>query len=72
MNRKIVSELVNIVGKEYVSTREDVLLTYAETASMAKDPVTPGAVVRPGSAEEVSQILQLCNKHQILVTPRSG
>jgi len=72
VNKRIVSELAKIVGEEYVSTREDVLLTYSETASMAKDPVTPGAVVRPGSAEEVSQILQLCNKHKILVTPRSG
>ncbi|MFW9845615.1 MAG: FAD-binding oxidoreductase [Candidatus Thorarchaeota archaeon] len=72
MDSRIVAELSGIVGEDYVSTREDVLLAYSETASMAKDPVKPGVVVRPGSVEEVSEILKLCNAEGILVTARSG
>ncbi|MFW9967253.1 MAG: FAD-binding oxidoreductase [Candidatus Thorarchaeota archaeon] len=72
MDKKIVAKLAEIVGEDYVSTREDILLTYSETASMAKDPAIPGAVVKPGSVEEVSRVVKLCNAEGILVTPRSG
>jgi glycolate oxidase len=72
MDAAVVRELAKIVGEDYVSTREDVLLTYSETASMAKDPVKPSVVVRAGSTEEVSKILKLCNEKGIIVTPRSG
>jgi FAD/FMN-containing dehydrogenase len=72
MDAIIVKMLNEIVGEDYVSTKEDVLLAHSETASMAVDPVKPGAVVRPGSVEEVSAILKLCNAEGILVTPRSG
>ncbi|TFF84555.1 FAD-binding oxidoreductase, partial [Candidatus Thorarchaeota archaeon] len=72
MDRRIVDQLVKIVGGDYVSTRRDVLLTYSQSASMAVDPVMPGAVVKPKNTEEVSQVLQVANKHDIPVTPRSG
>lgn len=72
MDSGIISELENIVGGEYVSAREDVLLTYSQSASMASDPVKPGVVVRPKNTEEVSKILKLANRHGIPVTPRSG
>lgn len=72
MDKRILDELTGIVGDEYVSTRRDVLLTYSQSASMAFDPVHPGAVVRPGDTQQVSRILQVANKHGIPVTPRSG
>ena len=72
MDRKIVEELENIVGKKYVSTRKDVLLTYSASASTSYDPVLPGAIVRPGNTEEVSKVLKLASGHRIPVTPRSG
>jgi FAD/FMN-containing dehydrogenase len=34
--------------------------------------VFPGAVVRPGTTNEVSEILKVANKHKIRVTPRGG
>ncbi|TFG07843.1 FAD-binding oxidoreductase [Candidatus Thorarchaeota archaeon] len=72
MDQKIVSELAAIVGDDYVSTREDVLLTYSHSASIGYDGVMPGAVVRPANTQEVSEVLQVANKYKIAVTPRSG
>jgi glycolate oxidase len=72
LDLKVVRELEIIVGTEYVSTREDILLTYSSSASMGYDSVLPGAVVRPGSTEEVSEILKIANRYKIPITPRSG
>jgi FAD/FMN-containing dehydrogenase len=68
----VVAALSKIVGEEHISTRNDVLLTYATSASMAKEPVRPGAVVRPSSTEEVADILKLANEYNIDVTIRGG
>ena len=72
MDKSLITELAKIVGEEYISTRQDVLLAYSQSASMAIDPVMPGAVVRPGTTDEVAQILVLASKHGVAVTPRSG
>ena len=72
MKPSIVNELAQVVGEKFVSTREDVLHTYASSASMAKNPVRPGAVVRPSDADEIAALLKIANKHQIPVTIRSG
>ncbi len=72
MDKEIVRELSKIVGQEYVSTRKDVRLTYSTSASTSYEKVLPGAVVRPGTTEEVSEVLKVANKHKIPVTPRGG
>ena len=72
MDQRVVDELARIVGDEFVSTRDDVLLTYSASASTGYDPVRPGAVVRPGSTQEVADILKVANKYKVPVTPRSG
>ncbi|MHA1576018.1 MAG: FAD-binding oxidoreductase, partial [Candidatus Thorarchaeota archaeon] len=72
MDQQVVSQLTEIVGEEYVSTRKDVLLTYSTSASTGYDAVIPSAVVRPGTTQEVSEIIKLANKHKITVIPRSG
>jgi FAD/FMN-containing dehydrogenase len=72
LDKEVIRELSKIVGEEFITTRRDVLLTYSTSASTSYKQVIPGAVVRPGSAEEVSQILKIANKHKILVTPRAG
>lgn len=33
---------------------------------------TPDVVLRPGSAEEISQIMRLCHEHRVPVTPRGA
>ncbi len=72
MDPKIIEKLKAIVGDDYVSSRKDVLLAYSTSASIGYDSVLPGAVVRPATTEEVSQILKIANEDKIPVTPRSG
>ena len=72
MDKEIVRELSKIVGEDYISTREDVLLTYSTSASTSYERVLPGAVVRPGTTQEVSEIVKVANRHKIPVTPRGA
>ena len=67
-----MKKLTAIVGKEFISTRKDVLLAYSVSASTSYDSVIPGAVVKPADTQQVSEILKIANEHKILVTPRSG
>ncbi len=68
----MVRALEGIVGEEYTSTKDDVLLAYASSASMAKEPIMPGAVVRPSNAQEVASVLRIANEYNIDVTVRGG
>lgn len=63
--------LQQIVGAPHVFVDEDVLHQYAsdETEDLH---FLPDVVVKPASAEEISQILVLCNQHKIPVTPRGA
>jgi len=72
MNKKVIEELSKIVGPEYISTNQDVLIAYSMTGTMESDEVTPGAVVRPADSEQVSNILKIASKHDVPVTPRAG
>ncbi len=72
MNREILDRIEAIVGTQYMSTKKDVLYTYSTSASMICDITMPAVVVRPGSAQEVSELLRLANQYHIPVTTRSG
>lgn len=72
MEKSVIDELSKIVGEEFISTRQDVLLSYSQTSSMASDPVMPGVVVRPASTEQVSELLKIAWKYEVPVTARSG
>src|SRR6187549_2612873 len=60
-----------ICGEQYVFVDEDVLHNYAhdETEDLH---FLPDVVVKPGSAEEISAILTICNQYKIPVTPRGA
>ena len=60
-----------IVGERFVFVDEDVLQTYAhdETEDLR---FLPDVVLKPGTAEEVSEIMKICNQYKIPVTPRGG
>ncbi len=68
----VVQKLTSVVGEEYISIKEDVLLTYSVSASTSYNPVLPGAVVRPANTKQVSEIIKIANEYKISVTPRSG
>ena len=60
--------LKKIVGKEYLLTDEEKLLEYShdETEDLS---FPPEIVVKPRSVDEISKILNYCNKQKIPVTP---
>jgi len=76
----ILSELADVVGEEHVSTRDSDKLAYSTDWSWmsqmwldrGEEPVAPDVVVHPGSAEEISRVLQIANVYRIPVVPWGG
>ena len=68
--KQIYAELEQIVGAEYISDREYILagLRHAMPSSPVK-PLSPAAVLLPGTAEEVQQIVRVCNRHGLKFIP---
>jgi glycolate oxidase len=60
-----------LLVKSYVFVDEEVLNAYAhdETEDLH---FLPDVVIKPRTAEEISQILKICNQHKIPVTPRGA
>ncbi len=61
----------NILGAEYVFTDEESLNNYAhdETENLH---FLPDIVVKPRTAEELSEVMKICNAQKIPVTPRGA
>ena len=68
--KDVYAELEGIVGPEYISDREYVLaaMRHAMPSSPVKPP-SPAAVLLPGSAEEIQQIVKVCNRHGLKFIP---
>lgn len=67
----ILHKLTEIVGASNVFTDDETLLHYGHDET--EDYVFPPAVlVKPGSPQEISAILQLANQYKIPVTPIGG
>ena len=60
-----------IVGDAYVFVDDEVLNDYAhdETEDLH---FLPDVVLKPGNAQEISEVLKVCNQHKIPVTPRAA
>lgn len=71
LDNSFILALRNIVGNDYASIDEELLIRCASDET--EDHVfMPDIVVRPANTAEVSQVLRLCNEHEIPVTPRGG
>lgn len=67
----LYQELSGIVGKDYVRDDKMSLLTYAK--DMSSNPaVMSGVVVRPGTTEEIADIVKLANRTGCPVILRGG
>ncbi len=65
----IYKTLENIVGPEYISDKEYILAAYRHAGPGARQkPAGPGAVILPGSTEEVQAIVKACNRYNIKYT----
>lgn len=71
VNHSIISQFEAIVGKEHVILDPEKRDAYShdETEDYA---FLPDVVLKPGSTDEVSQIMKLCHEHSLVVTPRGG
>jgi glycolate oxidase len=67
----IIARFETIVGKEnaMIDAENRFVYSHDETEDIS---ILPDVVLKPGSAEEISQIMKLCNAHRIPVTPRGG
>jgi glycolate oxidase len=74
VTRAIAEELRGIVGRPYVIYDEPTAMQdYAHDEVAGEEYAhMPEAVVRPASAEEISQILKLANREWVPVTPRGA
>lgn len=67
----IISFLIDICGSQYVVTNLDELYNYQRDETL--DLSFPfDVLVKPGSVEEISEILKIGNQYKIPVTPRGG
>ena len=66
----VIRKIEALVGPEHVLTSPEDCWTYAYDAT--DQAHAPEAVVFPGSAAEISQILKLANEHRFPVTPRGA
>jgi glycolate oxidase len=67
----IIDQFRKIVGSEFVLVDEESRANYGhdETEHLL---YPPEVVLRPRTAEEISQVMQICNRHLIPVTPRGA
>lgn len=63
--------LLSALGPQAVQAGCDANRSYL-TDWTSRKPVVPLAVVRPGSTEEVSKALAICNEHGVPVVPQGG
>jgi alkyldihydroxyacetonephosphate synthase len=76
----IRSELEEVVGEAFISTRESDRLVYATDwfwvpqmwLDRGEQPSKPDFIVHPGSAGEISEIMQIANNFRIPVIPWGG
>ncbi len=61
VSSSLVSDLTSVVGDQYVIWKPEDLLVYEYDGSIDKAP--PQAVVLPATAEEVSEIVRIANRH---------
>lgn len=71
LSTALVQQLTSIVGAEHVLLNEDQRTEYG--SDKTEDYFfMPDVVVKPGTPQEVSDILKICNQHKLPVTPRGA
>jgi len=66
--REFLLDAARIVGDDFVLTSPSQMIPYSHDASPA-EPSMPSAVLLPGSAEEVSEIVKLANRYRVPLVP---
>ncbi|MFC1995308.1 FAD-binding oxidoreductase [Chloroflexota bacterium] len=78
LSKDVCQELEDIVGADNISQEPAILDSYAfqwaaelDRPDLSKFMERPVAVIVPGSTEEVSAIVKICNKYKLKVHPHS-
>ena len=71
VSRSVITALVRVVGNEHVHTSDEKRAHYGHDETEDLN-YPPEAVVRPNTAEEVAEVLRVCNDHNVPVTPIGG
>ncbi len=66
----LISDLATIVGDQYVIWKPEDLLVYEYDGSI--DKASPQAVVLPSTAEQVSKIVKIANRHGAYIVARGA
>ena len=66
-----IGQFKKICGAQYVITNEEELNNYAHDQT-EKLHFLPAVVLKVRSAEEISEVLKICNEDKIPVTPRGA
>ncbi len=66
----LISDLSAVVGEKYVIWKPEDLLVYEYDGSI--DRATPQAVVLPSTAEEVSEVVRIANRHGVYIVARGA
>lgn len=67
----IYNALIEIVGEDYASNRQEELFTYSKDLGTS-EPQWPEYVVAPKTTEAVQKIVRLANKEKIAIVPLGG
>jgi glycolate oxidase len=71
MDQTFLTELAAIVGREHTLSDRESLAVYGYDSTPELES-RPGAVVLPGSAEEIARVVSLCHGAGVTVTPRGS
>jgi len=72
INHSTINRFKKVVGDEYVLTSKEELLSYSYDSTAGVDSVVPKLVAKPGSTEEVAEVIKIANEEEINVIPRGA
>jgi len=67
-----VEEAEKLLGSEHVTTNLAIRRGYLARSVMGIRAGVAEAIIKPGTAEEVQEIVKLCNKYKVPISPYSG
>ncbi|HME51477.1 MAG TPA: FAD-binding oxidoreductase [Candidatus Lokiarchaeia archaeon] len=71
-NAGAYQEVEQIVGSQYITDKDVMKAAYSRNVDPAFPDRWADIIVRPGSPEEISGIVQIANKYMIPIVPRGG
>ncbi len=72
VTRQIIEELMTIVGRDNISTKEHEIEGYSCDEMPLAKPYAPQVIVKPTDTHLVAKLLEFANKKRIPVTPRGA